>query len=178
MTDPPSRRVGGGREHPTNKPRRARSTGRSAHRRSSAGINSARSAGNRKGVPGKNTPANTGRQGAVTRRAKPNAPKRPDQRSLRSGLFVRAALIIATVTVGVLITVYPANTWLDQRQELEEVRAQQTELLKQIEETNDQIALLSGPEGIELRARCVGPYVRPGAEAYLITALNSCTEQP
>ncbi len=131
---------------------------------------SSRSRSSAKRPSGKRAPAKT---------ASRSGKREPTQR-FRSGLVVRGGLIAATIAVGAGLAAFPVGDWRDQQEELDTSRTRQAELEAEIGQIREEIDAVSGPDGIEERGMCFGPYVVPGVETYSVPGVNGCTgrDQP
>ncbi|NIR40702.1 MAG: hypothetical protein GWN79_23690 [Actinobacteria bacterium] len=87
---------------------------------------------------------------------------------------VRVVLVAVTLAVGVALAAIPVGNWMDQRAELDDARLRRAELEAEIAEIEADIELVTGDEGLELAARCYGPYVEAGEEVYAIPGLGGC----
>lgn len=108
---------------------------------------------------------------------KPVAKKRAPVAARRSRL-VPAVLTIATLAVGVGLAAIPVGNWMEQRDELDSSRERRAELEAEILEIEADIENLVGEEGLEIAARCYGPYVEVGEEVYAVPGLNGCVTHP
>ena len=87
---------------------------------------------------------------------------------------VRVVLVAVTLGVGVALAAIPVGNWMDQRAELDDTRLRRAELEAELAEIEADIELVTGDEGLELAARCYGPYVEAGEEVYAIPGLGGC----
>ena len=93
---------------------------------------------------------------------------------VRVNRIVRAALVAATLAVGVGLAAFPVGNWMEQREELEDARLRRAGLEAEIAEIHADIEAVVGDEGLELAARCYGPFVDVGEEVYAIPGLRGC----
>jgi len=100
------------------------------------------------------------------------------KRRARSGVVARTVLFAATLAVGIGLASFPVSTWLEQRSELRDARAQRSELIEQIDGINIEIAQRIGPDGVAKAAKCFGPYVEPGSEVYSVPGVEGCVSLP
>ena len=84
-------------------------------------------------------------------------------------LLVVGFLLLAGVLVEPSVSSY-----MDQRSELESVKAERAALQAEIDEINADIEGITDDEGLRIEARCYGPYVEPGEEVYSIPGLRGC----
>ncbi len=84
-------------------------------------------------------------------------------------LLVVGFLLLAGVLVKPSVSSY-----MDQRSELESVKAERAALQAEIDEINADIEGITDDEGLRIEARCYGPYVEPGEEVYSIPGLRGC----
>lgn len=87
---------------------------------------------------------------------------------------VRAGLVVVTLAVGGALAAIPVGNWMDQREELDDTRQRKAELQAEIDGIEADIERVVGDEGLELAARCYGPYVDVGEEVYAIPGLQGC----
>jgi len=99
-------------------------------------------------------------------------------RAPRAGRIVRAGLFAATLAVGVGLAAIPVDNWLDQRAEVDTARERREELVGEIVEIDADIESIIGEEGLEIAARCYGPFVEVGDELYAVPGLNGCVTNP
>lgn len=98
-----------------------------------------------------------------------DAPRPP-----RTGRIVRAGLFAATLGVGAGLAAIPVGNWVDQRGELNDARERRLELENEIAEIRADIEGIVGDHGLEIAARCYGPYVEVGEEVYAVPGLDGC----
>jgi hypothetical protein len=96
----------------------------------------------------------------------------------RSGRLVRAGLFAATLGVGVGLAAIPVDNWLDQRAEVDAARERRDVLVGEIAEIDAEIEGIIGEDGLEIAARCYGPYVEVGEEIYSVPGLDGCVTNP
>ena len=106
------------------------------------------------------------------RRATRTEPPRP----MRSGRVVRASLFVVTLGAGVGLAAYPIGDWVEQREEIDRARERNEELRAEVEQLDEELQVLTGEEGVELRGLCFGPYVRPGVETYTVPGVSGCVD--
>ncbi len=83
-------------------------------------------------------------------------------------------LVVAfSLLAGVLVEP-SVSSYMDQRSELESVKAERAALQAEIDEINADIEGFTDDEGLRIEARCYGPYVEPGEEVYSIPGLRGC----
>jgi hypothetical protein len=99
-------------------------------------------------------------------------------RSHRIGRIVRAGLFAATLGVGVGLAALPVDNWLDQRAEVDAARERRDELRAELLEIDAEIDGIIGQEGLEIAARCYGPFVDVGEELYAVPGLDGCVTNP
>jgi cell division protein FtsB len=88
---------------------------------------------------------------------------------VRRGRRLIWPVLVSVVFVGVLfVGVFPTQTYLDQRDEAERLRAELAEIEARNEELATQVEALQDPEAVELIAREEFGLVYPGEEAYAI----------
>ncbi len=84
-------------------------------------------------------------------------------------------LLVAAFSLLAGVLVEPSvNSYLEQRSELETVKAERAALQAEIDEINADIEGIIGDEGLRHEARCYGPYVEPGEEVYSLPGLKGC----
>jgi hypothetical protein len=98
-------------------------------------------------------------------------------RSLRSGRIARAGLCVVTLGFGFGLAAIPVGNWVDQRGELDDAQARRGELQVEIDEVAADIERIVGEDGLEIAARCYGPYVEVGEEVYALPGLDGCVTQ-
>jgi cell division protein FtsB len=87
--------------------------------------------------------------------------------------------LVSVVFVGVLfVAVFPTQTYLQQRQEVEAREQRLAEIEAEAEELEQRVADLQGDEAVELLAREEWGFVFPGEEAYAIVGLGATTVPP
>ena len=96
----------------------------------------------------------------------------------RRSRLIPALLTVVTLGVGVGLAAIPIGNWMEQRDELDTSRERRTELRAEIAEIEADIENLVGEEGLEIAARCYGPYVEVGEEVYAVPGLNGCVTHP
>jgi hypothetical protein len=96
----------------------------------------------------------------------------------RTGRLVRAGLFAATLGVGVGLAAIPVDNWLEQRTDVDAARERRDQLVSEIAEIEADIDELIGEEGLEIAARCYGPFVEVGEELYAVPGLNGCVAAP
>lgn len=96
----------------------------------------------------------------------------------RTGRVVRAGLFAATLGVGVGLAAIPVDNWLDQRAEVDSARERREQLVAEIAEIDADIEGIIGEEGLEISARCYGPFVDVGEELYAVPGLDGCVTNP
>ena len=84
-------------------------------------------------------------------------------------LLVVGFLLLAGVLVEPSVSSY-----MDQRSELESVKAERAAPQAGVGEINADIEGITDDEGLRIEARCYGPYVEPGEEVYSIPGLRGC----
>jgi hypothetical protein len=89
-------------------------------------------------------------------------------RAPRSGHVVRAGLAALTLAVGIGLAAIPVGNWLDQRSELDTARERRAALQAEIAEIEADIEGIVGDDGLEIAARCYGPFVEVGEELYAV----------
>ena len=99
-------------------------------------------------------------------------------RAPRAGRVVRAGLFAATIGVGVGLAAIPVDNWLDQRAAVDDARERRAELQAEIAEIDAAIDGIIGEEGLEIAARCYGPFVDVGEELYAVPGLDGCVTNP
>ncbi|MEQ8840854.1 MAG: hypothetical protein RIB98_07725 [Acidimicrobiales bacterium] len=100
------------------------------------------------------------------------------KRAPRSGNVVRTGLFAVTLAVGVSLAAIPVGNWLDQRSEVDDARARHEELVAEITGIDNDIEAIVGEEGLEIAARCYGPFVEVGEELYAVPGLDGCVTNP
>ena len=100
-------------------------------------------------------------------------PPKP-RRRFRSGLVVRAGLIVATLGAGGALAYIPVTQYFDLRSQLAEAEA---EAEANAEAKQEALARLadSRRRNVE-RARCFNTWVEVGEETYLISGLLTCDD--
>lgn len=88
--------------------------------------------------------------------------------------IVRVVLVAATLGVGVALAAIPVDNWMDQRAERDDARMRRAELEADIAQIEADIERVVGDEGLEIAARCYGPFVDVGEEVYAIPGLQGC----
>ncbi len=78
-----------------------------------------------------------------------------------------------SLLAGVLVQP-SVSSYMEQRSELESVKAERDALQAEIDEINADIEGITDDEGLRIEARCYGPYVEPGEEVYSIPGLKGC----
>jgi len=96
----------------------------------------------------------------------------------RASRIVRAGLFAATLGVGVGLAAIPVDNWLDQRAEVDDARERREQLVAEIAEIDADIEGIIGEEGLEIAARCYGPFVEVGEELYAVPGLDGCVTNP
>ncbi len=99
-------------------------------------------------------------------------------RAPRAGRIVRAGLFAVTLAVGVGLAAIPVENWLDQRAEVDAARVRQEQLVAELADIDGDIEAIIGEEGLEIAARCYGPFVEVGEELYAVPGLNGCVTNP
>lgn len=87
--------------------------------------------------------------------------------------------VLLLLAVGFLllagVLVEPSvSSYMEQRSELESVKAERDAIQAEIDEINADIEGITDDEGLRIEARCFGPYVAPGEEVYSIPGLKGC----
>lgn len=96
----------------------------------------------------------------------------------RSGRMIRAGLFAVTLAVGVGLAAIPVDNWLDQRAEIDAARERRAQLEAEIAEIDADIESIIGEEGLDIAARCYGPFVEVGEELYAVPGLDGCVTNP
>jgi cell division protein FtsB len=85
-------------------------------------------------------------------------------------LTTRATLLAAVIGVLALTLVYPLRLYLQQREEIVELSAQNAEQQRRLDELRRSAARYDDPAWVEDEARRRLHYMRPGEQAYLMPA--------
>ncbi len=101
-----------------------------------------------------------------------------EPRPAHSGRIVRTFLFAATLAVGAGLAAIPVDNWLDQRAEVDASRERHEQLVAELDAIEGDIEAIIGEEGLEIAARCYGPYVEVGEELYAVPGLNGCVTTP
>ena len=99
-------------------------------------------------------------------------------RAPRTGRAVRAVLFASTLGVGVGLAAIPVDNWLEQRGDVADARERRDVLVDDIAVIDSHIEGIIGEEGLEIAARCYGPFVDVGEELYAVPGLNGCVTNP
>jgi hypothetical protein len=99
-------------------------------------------------------------------------------RTPRTGRVVRLGLYATTLAVGVGLAAIPVENWLDQRAEVDAARERRAELEAEIARIDADIEGIIGEEGLDIAARCYGPFVEVGEELYAVPGLDGCVTNP
>ena len=84
-------------------------------------------------------------------------------------------LLVAAFVLLAGVLVEPAvSSYLEQRSELASVKDERAALEAEVAEINADIEGIIDDEGLRHEARCYGPFVEPGEEAYSVPGLNGC----
>ena len=99
-------------------------------------------------------------------------------RAPRARRLVQAGLFAATLAVGAGLAAIPVGNWFEQRDDLDEARRRRAELQAEIAELEADIEGIIGEDGLEIAARCYGPFVEVGEELYAVPGLDGCVTHP
>ena len=83
-------------------------------------------------------------------------------------------LVVAFALLAGVLVEPSVSSYLEQRSELEDVKAERAALEAEIAEINADIEGIVDDEGLRHEARCYGPFVQPGEEVYSVPGLNGC----
>lgn len=92
--------------------------------------------------------------------------------------MARALLAMVTLGVGVALAAIPVGNWLEQREELDGARERRAALETEIADIRADIEGIIGDDGLEIAARCYGPFVEVGEELYAVPGLDGCVTNP
>lgn len=99
-------------------------------------------------------------------------------RSHHTSRIVRAGLFAATLGLGAGLAAIPVDNWLDQRADVDAARVRRDQLVAEIVEIDADIESIIGEEGLQIAARCYGPFVEVGEELYAVPGLDGCVTNP
>ena len=83
-------------------------------------------------------------------------------------------LVVAFALLAGVLVQPSVSSYMEQRRELESVKAEHEALQAEIDEINADIEGFIDDEGLRNEARCYGPFVEPGEEVYSVPGLKGC----